>query len=487
MFFVKVDGNNIYVVFQDLSEESRDVSAYISRKLNEYDSLPSSLHSRIKKFFVDNSALSNNFERQKSYVSNLKTYIDVVSLKNSKTTYYLNLYILPKDIEIKGIDNDDIDFHLIEKLSLKIFQLYNEEIEKKDIEFKALKEFKGESFLDLELSFYEQELKRLHDHLLNYTRSLSNKIVCSDKAVGIPIDDMNRIEPNPLKQYQFVKVSHQTDLIVFVYSLIYFLQKERIELFKTHKKYQKLKTISLKIYNFLKKISTSKHLKLEPITMKNLKTFFIRYKNSPEIQKNRLIYDILENIFSNQLKEGVFLSKSIDMTKMFEVLVERRLRDNYENYLFTGDESAGIIRGKEPYATKLNEINYLLKDSINPTKQFIKQFPDYLIRSGMKYHIVDAKYKLKDRLFKSRDNFWQILIYAQLFNKIFIQRTRRMDCIQKVIVYADRSTIQFDEECIDNLKLDRTSIDVISDGKVYEENVFDSTIKLLEIKVFLDS
>jgi len=483
MFLVHVEDNTIYVVFQDLTEESRDISAFISRELNCHKNIPLSLHNRIKSFFNENTKLNSNLERQKDYVSTLKIYIDIATEKQSKKVYYLNLFVLPKEIKItknyekcQCISKENIE--KIERLSLRIFQLYNTQIEKKDIEFKSLKEFKGKSFLELELSFYEKELYRLHDHLLNYNRSLKDKVICSDKTVGIPLMDLNQLEGNPLKRYQLVKVAHQNDLIVFIYSLIIFLYEQRINNFKDEKLYKKLKTITEKIYNSLKKIATSRNLKYQTIKPSELKQFFARYKNSPEIQKNRRIYEILENIFSNQLKDGVFLSKSIDMTKMFETIIEKRLSKQYGKRLFVGDESSKRIKGDELYGPKLNKINFILEGNKN------KQYPDYLILSGGRYHVLDAKYKLESTLMKDSNAFRQILIYARLFNKEFTTDLNNMKKIRKVILYAEKTVIDLDDFDVEKMNLDESEIDILRPTKIFIENVFDSDIYLTGIHIF---
>ena len=476
MFLVHVEENNIYVIFQDLSDESRDIPAAISRKLNEKGEVPPSLHNRIRDFFRDNTALSDNLTRQKAYVSTLKTYIDIVTEKRGKTVYYLNLYILPKEITLQNVSEDKESIEKIEKLSLRIFQLYNEQVEKKDIEFQALKAFKGESFLDLELAFYLNELQRLHDHLLNYTRTLHDKIICSDKSVGIPVESLNLVEGNPLKRYQFVKVTHQSDLILFVYSLIRFLQQERISAFKDHKLYPKLQAITSRIYNFLHKISTTRNLRYERIRTHELEHFFLRFQNSPEIRKNRRIVEILQNIFANQLKEGVFLSKSIDMTKMFEKIIAVRLQKTYGDRVYKGDESKGKIIGKEPDATYLNTINFLLEKDDKP---ILRQYPDYLIKEGNVYHVIDAKYKLFDTLMRDRAAFWQILIYAKLFN----QNISNSHAIRKVIVYAKKIEINIEIFDLFAMSLNMEPLENDSNSKIYKENLFGATIQVIGVEV----
>lgn len=477
MFLVHVEENNIYVVFQDLSDESRDVTTAISRKLNEKHDIPPSIHNRIRDFFRDNIALRDNLTRQKDYVSTLRTYIDIVSEKRGKTVYYLNLYILPKDITLQNISEDKETIEKIEKLSLRIFQLYNIHIEKKDIEFQVLKAFKGESFLDLELSFYLNELQRLYDHLLNYTRTLHDKIICSDKSVGISVESLNLLEGNPLKRYQFVKVAHQSDLILFVYSLIHFLQQERISRFKEHNLYTKLQAITSRIYNFLHKISTTRHLRYEQINVKNLERFFIRFQNSPEIRKNRRIFEILQNIFANQLKEGVFLSKAIDMTKMFEKIIAVRLQKTYGDRVYKGVESKGKIIGKEPDTTYLNTINFLLEEDDKP---IMRQYPDYLIKEGDLYHVVDAKYKLFDTLIQDRTAFWQILIYAKLFN-----RTKEVHKIKKMLICMQGTIIDMTAFDADGLLLNMQPLRIDMCEKSYRENIFGSKICLIEKGMFV--
>lgn len=469
--------NTVYAVFQDLSIESRDLSKYISDRLQE-ENVPVSIHKRIKNFFTENKVVNENFHRQTNYISTLRTYIDVVTTNKHKNVYYLNLYVIPKDIQLTYNKSENIKslIRKVDKLSLNIYQLYDSLIGHKDIKLKSLKLAKGSTFLDLELSFYLKELNKLHNYLLNYKRSLKDKIICSDKEVGIMIDSMNELEKDPLKQYQFVKVAHQKDLIVFVYSLLDFLQKERIQYFKLHPLYKKLKAAISKINNYLLKISTSSHIKQEVITFKNLQKFFNRYKNSKEIQRNKSIYSILESIFSNQLHEGAFISKSIDMTKMFEKVVENSLKNTYTDNLFIGKEP-DEIDGIEPHKSHLNEINHLLE---KPTehKHLVNQFPDFLVRnnSGL-YHILDAKYKLEKDLYKDRTMFWQVLVYSKLFN----QGVNDHNDIKKIIVFAEHSEINLDH--IDNIAINNTETIQIENCDWYDdEMLFGSKIGFIGMK-----
>lgn len=479
MFLVRFEANTVYAVFQDLSNESKDISKNISKKLQD-ENVPISIHNRIKDFFTDNKQVGENFSRQKAYISTLETYIDVVNDKQHKNVYRLNLHILPKDINLTyyRVYNAKTIIEKVGKLSFHIFKLYDSLENQKDEKLKALKKFKGKTFLDLELSFYLQELNRLHDHLLTYKRSLKDKIICSDKDVGIMLESLNEVEDNPLNRYQFVKVAHQRDLITFVYSLVIFLEKERIDYFKENESYKKLKNIISKVNNYLLKISTSSHIKKEQITFSSLQKFFNRYKNSKEIQKNKFIYNILESIFHNQLKEGVFISKSIDMTKMFEKIVENSLRNIYSDNLFIGEEPKEIT-GVEPDKTHLNKINHLLEDGISGNS-LVCQFPDFLVKDSEIYHVIDAKYKLKDYLIKDRTMFWQVLIYSKLFN----QSITDYNTIKKVIVFAEKSSINLDE--IDNIAINNAeAIDIEKCDWYHNETIFGSKIGFIGMKSLL--
>lgn len=479
MFLVQFKANTVYAVFQDLSVESKDLSKHISEKLQS-ENIPLSLHKRIKDFFNDNQVLDSNFERQKNYISTLRTYIDVVSTTKRKNVYYLNLYVLPKDINLKYNEREDPKsiIRKIDKLSLNIYKLYDSLVGNKDIRLKSLQTSNGSTFLDLELSFYLEELNKLHDHLLNYKRTLKDKIICSDKDVGIMVDSLNELEDDPLKRYQFVKVAHQQDLIIFVYSLLNFLEEERINYFKKHPLYSKLKNVLSKVNNYLLKISTSRHIKKEVITFKTLQKFFNRYKSSKEVQKNKLIYNILELIFSNQLKEGAFISKSIDMTKMFEKVVENSLQNTYHDNLFIGKEP-DRIDGLEPFKSHLNKINYLLQ---NDKTLLVGQFPDFLIRDDSDiYHIVDAKYKLKDYLLKDRTMFWQVLVYSKLFN----QSIEDHNSIKKIIIFAKHSNINLDHA--DKIAINSTeSIQIEKCDWYYDEMVFGSKIGFLGVRTLIN-
>jgi len=453
MFVYFIEENNIYIAFSDLTKK-------IFEQIDKLK-LDKSTKNSIKDFIVKNN-LDDNLFRQKNYVNSLSTYID--SIKN----YNLFVYIVPKEIKLKNVQNNKETIQQIEKLAIQIFKLYSKLMQSEKIKYTKLKEYKGNSFLELELLFYIEQLDLLYNYLLNYKKNSKNIIICSDKIVGLEIEDLTILEDNPLKNYQFIKQSHQKELIIFLYSLVDFLQKTRIEIFKNEDKYKLLKNRINKIVNFLQKISDRK-LDKEKIIKNNLKSFFDKYKNKKELKQNKTIFDIMRKLFLNQLNDGVFFIQKIDLTKMFEAIIQKRLA-HYGDKLYIGDENKSKILGKGN--ENLNKTNHLLK-----YEKQIKQYPDFLIKEGNIYHVLDAKYKLYDSLFKSRDIFWQILIYAKLFNK-----DKNLMPVNKVIIYINNFEIDISK--IISLDLDSDKIEIDSkDIEIIPENVFDTNIKLIKISI----
>jgi len=465
MFFAKQIDNNIYIVFQDTSIESKNLFRYIQKRL---PALGKKTLGKIKDFLEKNSVIDDNARRQKTYISHLKTYIDIV---DEKTPLSLHIHVIPKDFEIIYQDTDENtekNINFFQQFSFDIFKSYAQLIDENHKDFEIYKASKGKTFLEYEFDFYLKKLNTLYDYLLNYKRTLTDMIIVSDKKIGIEIDDLNRFESDKLKIYQFVKTSHQSDLIIFIFSLIEYLKDKRLFIFASHHENQKLLKTIAKIDNFLKKISTSKHIKKESINSKNLKSFFARYNNSKEIQKNQSIYQILEDIFYSQLEKDSFIFKTIDMTKMFEKIVELRLKQTYgEEFVNIGNEWKGTFIGKDK--AELEARKYLLDEKALP------QYPDFVIKQEEFFHIVDAKYKTEDSLNKDSNAFRQIIIYAKLFNKTIDQAN-----IIKLLIYALKKRIDIDRYTDLEPNIERLPLE----EKTQKENIFDGTIKVKGISVF---
>lgn len=465
MFFAKKVNNNIYIVFQDTSAESKELFQNIQKEL---PTLGKKTLEKIKKFLETNNVIDDNARRQKAYISHLKTYIDIV---DEKTPLSLHIHVIPKDFEINIQDIDEnidknIDF--FQRLSFDIFKSYVQLTDENNRDFEIYKASKGTTFIEYEFDFYLKKLNMLYDYLLNYKRTLRDMIIVSDKKIGIEIDDLNQLESDRLKIYQFVKTVHQRDLIIFIFSLIEYLKEKRLFIFASHLENHKLVKTIAKIDNFLKKISTSKHIKKDPINLNNLKSFFARYKNSKEIQKNQSLYHILEDIFYSQLEKDSFIFQTIDMTKMFEKVVEIRLKQTYgEKFVNIGDESKGTFIGNDK--VELETRKYLLSENTLP------QYPDFVIKQEEIFHIVDAKYKTEDSLYKDSNAFRQVIVYAKLFNKTIDQAN-----VIKLLIYAKIKSIHIDsytslEPDIEKLPPEETK---------YQENVFDGIIYIKGISVF---
>ena len=468
--------NHLYLVFQDFEDKVENI--YKAIKV-----FPTKASIEIKEILKENF-FSDILQRQSNYVNNISTYIDDISDEGKQ--YFFHLYILPKDIKLdyEDMNNDEL-ITKIESLSLKLFQLYSQ-VDKGHRSVELFKQSRGNNFLQLEANFYINKLDKLYSYLLNYKAHSTNKVICSDKSIGVEIDELNRLEGNLLKNYQFIKVAYQKELIKFIYSTISFLKKYRIEIFKSTapNEYKILGKLSNKINNLLLKISSHKSMIDEKISKETLSKYLVQYKNKKEIKENSKIYETIKSIFYTQLNNDVQFFMSINLAKIFEKIVERKL-DGYRDNLFIGDENQKKIidlNGKS--ITSLNAINYLLKS--NPK---IKQYPDFLIKNKIEeqeiYHIIDAKYKLLENKRYDGNDIRQVLSYAILFNKAYSQKLENQKKIKKFIVYPKKSNISLDD--IDSIDLNLEEIDIMKKDEnylIFEENLFNSEIVFIGIRIF---
>jgi len=415
----------------------------------------------------------------------MSTYIN--GIYENDRQYFLHLYILPKDLSIhfNETDTNEQKINKCEQLSIKLFRLYSSlDIGERNVEI--FDQDKGENFLQLEANFYINKLDRLYSYLLNYKVHHTNKVICSDKKVGVEIDELNRLEGNPLKNYQFIKVAYQKELIHFLYSVMSFLKKFRIEVFELtcNAEFKLLHKRINRINNMLLKISTHKDMIDDGVKKDKLTKYLRQNKNKKEIKENRKIFTLVESIFYTQLSKNVQFFQSMNIPRVFEKIVEQKLI-NYMDNLFVGDESnqkqiTYLLDGsKDEY---LNSINFLVKEYGEIKK---RQYPDFLIKDAIEdntiYHIIDAKYKLKDKIINESD-IRQVLIYSILFNKEYSQTMSNQTNIKKFIIYADTSEVHLDN--IETLRLDIEPIDIfnIQPNMTCEDNVLDSNIKYIAVQ-----
>lgn len=468
------ENNNLYLVFQDFLYKESD----IYEKLNIF---PKKCAENINKILKDNF-FSNSLNRHKNYINTISTYIDDISEDNQQ--YFFYLFILPKDLEINYDNISDREIiSKVEKLSIKIFKLYSSLNIFTDKRLELLKTFKGENFVQLEILFYIKQLELLYSNLINFNSSFKNKIICSDKKIGIEIEFLNRIESNPLKNYQFVKSKYQKDLLVFVYSTIHFLINNKLDIFKIKQpsEYKKLLQVFDKIKNYLQKIGNRNDIVLEHIDKNTIFNYLAKYKTKEEILKNIKIYKIIESLFFTQLENDTQFFISLDLTKIFEKIVEKKLQ-KYSDSLYIGDENKSRIyhyKNQSKFC-ELNSINNLLNNGRNQ----LKQYPDFLIEDIYNeeriFHVLDAKYKLEENIFNENDTR-QILVYSVLFNKIFLDDIKNQKYIKKIIIYARKNKINLDDTY--DIKFNFSQIELNAPNFEIKENVFNSSIEYFGINI----
>ena len=473
MLLAYKENNNLYLVFQDFKYKEED----IIKILNIF---PKKCKENILKILKDNFFL-NPLIKQKNYINTISTYIDEIF--ENEEQYFFNLFILPKDVKIsydKNMNEKEIIIK-IEELSIRLFKIYSSLNIFKDKRLDLLKNFKGKNFIQLEILFYKQQLENLYNNLINYNSSFKNNIICTDKKVGIEIGFLNEIEENPLKNYQFIKMEYQKDLLVFVYSTLVFLIQNKLNIFRSRQplEYKKILQIVDKIKNYLLKIGECNNIQVDYITKENILSYFSKYRIKEEILSNIKIYRIIESIFFTQMRNNSIFFISIDLTKVFEKVVEKNL-ENYKENLYIGDEVSGKIyhiKNKNIYS-ELNSINNLLYTNINQ----LKQYPDFLIEdkydNEVIFHIVDAKYKLENSIINEND-IRQVLIYSILFNKRFLNDIGKQLFINKIIIYVLESKIDLNK--INELNLNLNKIDLNIPKLIINENLFYSKIKFIGI------
>jgi len=473
MLLTHIQDNHLYLVFQDFEDKIEDIYKAVKN-------FPYKASIEIKEILKENF-FTDTLQQQQNYVNSISTYIDDVS--DDGKQYFFHLYILPKDINIiYNIRDKDELIDKIESLSFKLFQLYSP-LDTRSRDVKLFEHNKGKNFLQLEANFYINKLDKLYSYLLNYKAHSKNKVICSDKYIGVEIDELNRLESNPIKNYQFIKVAYQKDLIRFVYTTVLFLKRYRIAIFnsKSHDEYRILLKLINKINNLLLKISSHQNMVDERVSKENLFKYLRQYKNKKEIKENRSIYEIITSIFYTQLNNNVQFFMSINLPKIFEQLVEKKLA-HYGDSLFIGDESnRKIVNHQKIKDEALSGINFLLKF---PSK--IRQYPDFLIKDNVEeqelYHVIDVKYKLEKNILNEQD-IRQILTYALLFNKEYSAQLVNQKNIKKFIIYTKSSSVKLDN--IERLSLNIRNIDIFNEDNrylVYEDNLFDSKIRFISIQ-----
>ncbi|WP_165772871.1 McrC family protein, partial [Malaciobacter marinus] len=288
---------------------------------------------------------------------------------------------------------------------------------------------------------------------------------------------------NPLKNYQFIKAPFQKDLIKFIYSSLKFLKKKRLDIFEENARdeYKEILKILNKINNLLIKISTHKNISSDNISKKTLDKFFRKYKNNIEIKKNKKVFNLVHSIFFTELKKDVQLFLSVDLTKVFEKVLEKKL-SHYDKLLYIGNESEQkIVKSDGSIDKNINNSNFLLEEG---KTKLINQYPDFMIKEENHFHIIDAKYKFKENVLKKSDDIRQVLVYSLLFNKdMFFAKNEDMQKIKKIILYVQKSNININNFNDLVINIERIDIDNLLDSFSYKENLFNTEVIISPIEV----
>lgn len=475
MIISHANENKLYLVFQDFEDKIEDIYA-------ELDKFPKNAASSIRKILDNNLFSRNILERQTNYIDSISTYIDDINYKDE--VYYFYLFIIPKDIDIdfNGITDKEERIKKIEELLIKLFKLYSRYSSNQKV-IELFENFKGNSFLQLEAEFYLKKLNKIYGTLLNYKRNYKNQIICSDKIIGEEIFELNVIEENPLKNYQFIKAPFQKDLIKFICSSLKFLKKKRLDIFEKNAQdeYKEILKILNKINNLLIKISTHKNISSDNISKKTLDKFFKKYKNNIEIKKNKKVFNLVQSIFFTELKKDVQLFLSVDLTKVFERVLEKKL-SYYDEFLYIGNESEQkIVKSDGSKDQNINNINFLLEKG---KTKLINQYPDFMINEENCFHIIDAKYKFKESVLKKSDDIRQVLVYSLLFNKdMFFAKNEDMKKIKKIILYVQKSNVNMNNFNDLVINIERIDIDNLLDSFSYKENLFNTEVIISPIQL----
>jgi hypothetical protein len=536
---LEIIDNNVYFIFQDKTFSLKDnekkkkstIETFIKEELKSLkkenpEINENKIYKNIKEIFDNNTNIKLNSERYKNYVSNLTTYIDncYMDEQNNKI-FYLHIYILPsKEFDIKiDITNKDKEngkeglknkIKFLETLSLQIFKEYSKNIETKDIQFKALKNFNGNSFLELDIMFYYQKLKELYDILFSHNSNYITKVISDNKIIGIPIRELNLRNNNKQKIIQKVNVKNNNDIIIFIYSLLKYLEKHRLSVFENNENispiFKKLKLLLKNIENKLLELSHNR-LQEEIIinklesdkTKKEINNYFKKYENNKEVLKNPEIFNKLKEIFNNLISDGTYVYKSIDIAKFFEksinyYLLEKIINEFNNNLkLFIGDENQKSIY---EYKNESNKYKGYLDNKLFSSKENkFGQFPDTLIinENNLINEIYDAKYYLLEDVVEKESIFLKIYEYKRFFqaqNKKYIENKMKSqsNCIKEKentdintnIIIPERTQIIYKENSKNLLNIKFIKENYKGENLYKNINYEDDEINILSLKIF---
>lgn len=414
--------NNIYFIFQDKyfpTNKNVTIKDFINKSELDFN-----LKKKINNLFNENSYIYKNAERYKNYLSTFSVYIDDLSI--NKTNYFFHSYIIPKEVNIENInfkENESVEskkikIEFLEKLSLSFFKEYAKNIEPQNKDFKSLKESKGDSFLDLDLNYYNKKLKILYGLLFSNNLHHVYKVISSTKISGELLIKENRKNNNPLKNVQIIKEKKQSDLIIFIRTLLSFLIKHKLSIYINKKDYKKTIKLIKNIENRLNELSSDNFTTIKiRNTQKEIQNFFKNYEYKKEIIKNKDIFDLFNDLYFNFLKNGTYQFKTINLSTFLEKSVDLKLiNDNNDKLIYKGIETEKKIKRINPYSNNennnLSNVYFINRDKFG-------LYPDNLICDEYNnvLEIIDAKYYLYNDLIKKPDLFFKMYVYKKSFEE----------------------------------------------------------------------
>lgn len=411
-----------------------------------------------------------------------KHYVSKRSLKAviNSSIIEINLFFFPWVIHLSYDKNQDF-----EKQAKNIYLLFDQlnTIGKKVQKNSTFKEVIHNATKP-DLILIDSKLLQLKKLIQNYLSKFNLQIVCSDKTIGIPVDELNRIEANPLKIYQ--QIPHPPnkatlDLIDICLSKIIeiksktFVSQNTIFLVKSSLNL----VLDVKNKHFYRK-SSVKNINCD-------RTFFEKYAQKYAIDDYK-IYELLRELFLSELNTNHLKLEDVDLATLLESRIQNGLRGNYSN-LIIGDEYYKNFRtvntNNEEVVISKDESIYkwsILTTENASSKAQHKQFPDFLIplsKNQNSHTVLDSKLKKLDGAPYAED-IRQITIYHQLFNTENTVHSK-----ESFLIYPERFTVNISSMSFQQLRLSNSPIflQLSKIKQVYRDSITNHRINCLNINL----
>jgi len=341
--------------------------------------------------------LFNNLKRTKSY-----TIFNMITVMHLGVKYYINLNILPKNIniiEFWKMSPTALNIKL-KKLSFDIYSLYkifnNSTI--KDFNYKKEPKYEDITMDNYIIEFEILKKILLETYKLDKKTSNSTKTIKSSNSIGINNFILNEIYKPKDGFIQDIILKKEVNNTNY----IYFLNNKL-------KEYQS----TIDIYNLQQHILIINQILSILLKDNKAKTQLTQYRRIELLNNNIYIEKLIRELFNNKLfdTEGnnVIHTHIYDMSTIWEKFLENILR-NYESDTITILNGNKIAKSKKNF---LFEKEYELKyDFIVSIKK-----DDYTLTND----VIDAKYKLPKKNYKKEilydgNDARQVYIYLQSYN-----------------------------------------------------------------------